>query len=108
MVSKSLFLLLSGKRQAVRPEAVRRDVAGWDEAEAARAADKLATKRAGPEWARVPKAAYPWHLFGGLDPSLAADLIALGPPLRAMEKGQDAEGVRGPARRAWSSLAGML
>jgi len=97
-----------GKRQAVRLEAVRRPVEGWDEAEAARAADRLATKRAGPEWAHVPKAAYPWHLFGDLDAGLAADLLALGPPLRAMEKGEAVEGVRARARRAWSSLAGLL
>ncbi|MHC4938038.1 MAG: hypothetical protein ACYTHK_03620 [Planctomycetota bacterium] len=97
-----------GKRQAVRPEAVRRPVEGWDEADAARAADKLAAKRAGPEWARLPKAAYPWHLFGDLEAGLAADLIALGPALRAMEKGESVEGVRERAMRAWISLAGLL
>ncbi|MHC4408885.1 MAG: hypothetical protein ACYS0F_07770 [Planctomycetota bacterium] len=97
-----------GKRQSVRPESVRRPVEGWDENDAARAADKLATKRAGPEWARLPKAAYPWHLFGNLEAALAADLIALGPPLRAMEKGESVEGVRERALRAWSSLAGLL
>jgi len=97
-----------GKRQAVRPEAVRRPVEGWDEEDAARAADKLATKRAGPEWARIPKAAYPWHLFGDLDAALAADLLALGPALRAMEKGEGVAGVRERARRCWTALAGLL
>ena len=97
-----------GKRASVRPEAVRRPVEGWDEAEAGRVADKLAAKRAGPEWAKIPKAAYPLRLFEIEDDELTADILALGPALKAMEKGEAVEGVRERAMRVWASVSGLL
>ena len=98
----------AGKRAGVRPDKVRMPIEGWDEAEAARAADRLAAKRAGPEWARIPKAAYPMRLFGMEDDELTADILALGGPLKAMEKGEAVEGVRPVAERVWAKVAGLL
>jgi hypothetical protein len=98
-----------GKRFVVRPEAVQRpDVAGWDPQEAARGVEKIAARRAGPEWARLPKGAYVLHLFVREDAALAADLLALGPALRRMEKGETAEGTAAPAERALHALLGLL
>lgn len=97
-----------GKRASVRPEAVRRAIEGWDEAEAGRVADKLAAKRAGPEWAKIPKAAYPLRLFEIEDDELTADILALGPALKAMEKGEAVGGVRERAMRVWASVSGLL
>ncbi|MEM8882601.1 MAG: hypothetical protein AAGD14_00860 [Planctomycetota bacterium] len=97
-----------GKRAGVRPEAVQRDLPGWDPEEAARGADKLANKRAGPEWARLPKAPYCYHLFGGADDALTTDLLTLGPALKRMEKGETVEDIRPVALRVWRTLAGSL
>jgi len=97
-----------GKRGAVRPEAVRRAVDGWDEREAAKSAEKLAARRSGPEWARLPKGAYLLRLFLSEDDQLAADVLALGPILRRMEKGEPVDGARERAERALRALLGML
>ncbi len=94
-----------GKRGTVRPEAVRSKAAGWDEAEAARAVEKLAERRAGPEWARLPRGAYLVRLFVKEDDALTEDLLALGPVLRRMEKGV---GVTGEGERAERALRGLL
>jgi len=97
-----------GKRFVVRPEAVARPVAGWDAAEAARCVEKVASRRLGPEWARVPKAAYPLRLFFGDDDALAADLLALGPALRRMERGEEVEGTAPTAAQALRGLLALL
>jgi hypothetical protein len=98
-----------GKRFVVRPEAVQRpDVPGWDPQDAARGVEKIAARRAGPEWARLPRGAYVLHLFVHEDAALAADLLALGPALRRMEKGETAEGTAAPAERALHALLGLL
>jgi hypothetical protein len=94
-----------GKRGTVRPEAVERPVPGWDAQEAARGADRLAARRLGPDWARLPKGAYVLRLFLSEDDALAEDLLALGPALRRMEKG---EAVPGTADRAARALRGLL
>lgn len=97
-----------GTRGAVRPEAVARDVAGWQAQEAARGVEKLAARRAGPEWARLPRGAYLLRLFLSDDDALAADLLALGPLLRRMEKGEAVEGACGIAERSLPKLLGMV
>ncbi|MDH3592850.1 MAG: hypothetical protein OER88_13270, partial [Planctomycetota bacterium] len=97
-----------GKRNAVRPEAVHRPVAGWDDTEAARAAEKLAARRAGPEWARIPRGAYVLRLFLSDDDELAADLLSLGRALRRLEKGEAVDGTDAPAERALANLIGLL
>ncbi|MGQ0614955.1 MAG: hypothetical protein ACT4PV_14565 [Planctomycetaceae bacterium] len=97
-----------GKRGAVRPEAVRAKAAGWDAAEAARAVEKVAERRAGPEWARLPKGAYLLRLFVKQDDALTEDLLALGPVLRQMEKGVGVPGEGGRAERALRGLLGLL
>ncbi|MHC4550650.1 MAG: hypothetical protein ACYTEZ_17960 [Planctomycetota bacterium] len=97
-----------GKRTAIRPEAVQRDVAGWDVKEAVRAAEKLAARRLGPEWARLPKGAYPLRLFVSENDELAADLLVLGPALRRMERGEVVEGSGPRAERALRGLLGLL
>lgn len=97
-----------GKRMVVRPEAVARPVAGWDVQEAARTAERVADRRAGPEYARVPKGAYLLRLFYSEDDTLAADLLALGPALKRMEKGEAAPGSGSAAERALRALFGLL
>lgn len=97
-----------GKRFSVRPEALRTDVSGWDTGEAARLVEKLAARRLGPEAARLPKGAYLLRLFLHADDALAADLLALGPALRRMEKGEAVAGTAEPAERALRSLLGLL
>ncbi|MHC5049089.1 MAG: hypothetical protein ACYTGK_00585 [Planctomycetota bacterium] len=97
-----------GKRFAVRPEAVRKGVAGWDTGEAARLVEKLAARRLGPESARLPKGAYLLRLFLSTDDALAADLLALGPALRRMEKGETVAGTADAAERALRGLLGLL
>jgi hypothetical protein len=97
-----------GKRLAVRPEAVRKGVAGWDTQEAVRLVEKLAARRLGPESARLPKGAYILRLFLSKDDALAADLLALGPALRRMEKGEAVPGMEEAAERALQSLLGLL
>ncbi|MHC4932386.1 MAG: hypothetical protein ACYTGV_09385 [Planctomycetota bacterium] len=97
-----------GKRAGVRPEAVDRPVEAWDKQEAARGADKLASRRIGPDWARLPKGAYLFRLFLSNDDRLAADLLALGPVLRRMEKGEAVEGERERAERALRGLLALL
>ena len=100
-----------GKKLTLRPEALRRPVTGWDVDEAVRAAERLANRRLGPEWARLPRGAYLLRLFGSEDDVLAGDLLALGPALRRMEKGEapeDPDAVRERARRALAALLGML
>ena len=100
-----------GKRFVVRPEAVQRPVAGWAPREAARAVEKLAARRLGPDWARLPKGAYLVRLFLSEDDGLAADLIALGPALRRMEKGEeplDPGTVRERGERSLRALLGRL
>jgi len=102
------FPTRAGKRGAVRPEAVRAGVPGWDVAEAARAVEKVAERRAGPEWARLPRGAYLLRLLVANDDALAADLLALAPALRRMERGERVEGTRERAERALRSLLGLL
>lgn len=97
-----------GKRLAIRPEAVRRRVEGWDDAHALRAAEKLAARRLGPDAARLPKGAYLLRLFLSEDDRLAADLLALGAALKRMEKGEEAPGSDERATRALRSLLGLL
>jgi len=97
-----------GKRFMVRPEAVRRGVPGWDAQEAVRLVEKLAARRLGPESAHLPKGAYLLRLFLSEDDALAADLLALGPALRRMEKGEAVEGTEPMAERALRSLLGLL
>ncbi|MCK6459380.1 MAG: hypothetical protein L6Q95_05740 [Planctomycetes bacterium] len=97
-----------GKRAVVRPEAVARPAAGWDVQEAARIAERAADRRAGPEFLRVPKGAYLLRLFYSDDDTLAADLLALGPALRRMEKGEAVEGTGPAAERALRGLLGLL
>jgi len=97
-----------GKRAVVRPEAVARPVQGWDAQEAARAAERVADRRAGPEYARLPKGAYLVRLFYSEDDTLAADLLALGPALRRMEKGEAAPGTGPLAERALRGLLSLL
>jgi hypothetical protein len=97
-----------GKRMVVRPEAVARPVAGWDVQEAARTAERVADRRAGPEYARVPKGAYLLRLFYSDDDTLAADLLALGPALRRMEKGEGAPGSGPAAERALRGLFALF
>ena len=97
-----------GKRQGVRPEAVQQPVEGWDIKTAQRAADRMAARRAGPEWAKLPNAAYLIRLFWLDDDALAADLLALGPALRQMEKGETVEDVRDRAERVWRAVSGLL
>jgi len=99
---------MPGKRQAVRAEAVIRPIEGWETKAAQRAVDKLAARRAGPELARVPNGAYLMRLFWLEDDRLAADLLALGPAMKRLERGETVEGVRSHALRAWKSLAGLL
>jgi len=97
-----------GKRAPVRPEAVARKVEGWDVQEAARIVERVADRRAGPEYARVPKGAYLLRLFYSEDDTLAADLLALGPALRRMEKGEAAPGTGPLAERALRGLFSLL
>ena len=97
-----------GKRLNIRPEAVRRPVEGWDEAEAARGAEKVAARRLGPDWARLPRGAYILRLFFSENDELAADLLALGPALRRMEKGDEVTDVAPGAERALGGLLGLL
>jgi hypothetical protein len=97
-----------GKRGAVRPEQVARPVAGWDVQEAARAVERVADRRAGPEWGRLPKGAYLLRLFYSEDDALAGDLLALGPALRRMEKGESVPGTGPAAERALRGLLGLL
>lgn len=97
-----------GKRFHVRPEAVQRPVDGWDPVEAARAVEKLASRRIGPEWARLPRGAYVLRLFSSDDDGLAADLLALGPALRRMEKGEAVAGTGERAGRALRKVLGLL
>ena len=97
-----------GKRIAIRPEAVARPVAGWDAGDALRAAEKLAARRLGPDWARLPKGAYVLRLFLSEDDALAADLLALGPALRRMEKGDAVADTEEMAFRALRGLLGLL
>ena len=97
-----------GKRFAVRPEAVRKGVLGWDTQEAVRLAEKLAARRLGPGSARLPKGAYLLRLFLSEDDALAADLLALGPALRRMEKGEAVAETGPAAERALRSLLGLL
>jgi len=97
-----------GKRFLVRPEAVRKDVSGWDGQEAARLVEKLAARRLGPESARLPKGAYLLRLFLSEDDTLAADLLALGPALRRMERGEAVAGTEAAAERALRGLLGLL
>jgi hypothetical protein len=97
-----------GKRGAVRPEQVARPVKGWDTQEAARAVERVVARRAGPEWARLPRGAYLLRLFYSEDDALAADLLALGPALRRMEKGEAVEGTEPLAARALAGLLGLL
>jgi hypothetical protein len=97
-----------GKRAPVRPEAVARPVAGWDPQEAARIVERVADRRPGPELARIPKGAYLLRLFYSEDDALAADLLALGPALRRMEKGEAAPGTGPAAERALRGLLGLL
>ncbi|MFI5402772.1 MAG: hypothetical protein ACHQ1G_07545 [Planctomycetota bacterium] len=97
-----------GKRAVVRPEGVSRPVAGWDVQEAVRAVERVADRRAGPEFARLPKGAYLLRLFYAEDDTLAADLLALGPALRKMEKGEAAPGSGPAAERALQALLGLL
>ena len=99
---------LPGKRQGVRPEAVLRPVEGWETKAAQRAVDRLAARRAGPELGRIPNGAYVLRLFWLEDDRLAADLLALGPAMKRLERGETVEGVRQHAERAWKSLAGLL
>jgi len=99
---------MPGKRQGVRPEAVLRPVEGWDTKAAQRAVDRLAARRAGPELARIPNGAYMLRLFWLEDDRLAADLLALGPVMKRLERGESVEGVRQRAERAWKTLAGLL
>lgn len=102
------FPTKAGKRGAVRPEAVRAEVPGWDVAEAARAVEKVAERRAGPEWARLPRGAYVLRLLVAEDDALAGDLLALAPALRRMERGEAVEGTRDRAERALRGLLGRL
>ena len=97
-----------GKRLVVRPEAVRRPVEGWDAAEAARGAEKVAARRLGPAWARLPRGAYVLRLFFSENDELAADLLALGTALRRMEKGEEVAGTAPRAERALRGLLGLL
>ena len=97
-----------GKRGAVRPEALTVPVEGWDLGEAGRAAQKLAAGRGGPEWTGLPKGVYPLRLFIEPDDALAADLLALAPALRGMERGEAVEGTEERSRRALGKLLGLL
>jgi len=97
-----------GKRMAVRPEAVQCAAEGWDANEAARCVEKAAARRLGPEWARLPRGAYPLRLFWSTDDGLAADLLALGTALRRMEKGEAVAGTGPRAERALRGLLGLL
>ena len=97
-----------GKRGGIRPEAVRATVAGWSEADAARAIGKVADRRIGPDGARLPRGAYLLRLLLHEDDRLAADLLALGPVLRRMEKGEPVESVEDRALRALKGLLGLL
>jgi hypothetical protein len=56
----------------------------------------------------VPKGAYVLRLFYSEDDALAADLLALGPALRRMEKGEGAAGTGPAAERALRGLLGLL
>ena len=76
--------------------------------EAARTAERVADRRAGPEYARLPKGAYLLRLFYSEDDTLAADLLALGPALKRMEKGEGAPGTGPAAERALRGLFGLL
>ena len=87
---------------------MRKGVLGWDTQEAVRLAEKLAARRLCPESARLPKGAYLLRLFLSEDDALAADLLALGPALRRMEKGEEVEGTGPRAERALLSLLGLL
>jgi len=97
-----------GKRLAIRPEAVARPVHGWDAGDALRGAEKLAARRLGPEWARLPRGAYILRLFLSEDDALAADLLALGPALRRMQKGEEVADTAPKAMRALRGLLGLL
>lgn len=97
-----------GKRMAVRPEVVTFDIPGWQPSEAASAVEKFAARRIGPEWARMPKAAYLLRLLLGVEDSIAADLLALGPALRRLEKGENVEGSGDRAEGALRGLLGLL
>jgi len=97
-----------GKRRVVRPEAVTRAVAGWDVAEAARLAEKLAARRLGPDAARLPKGAYLLRLFVSNSDGQASDLLRLSTALRRMEKGEEVEDTDTVALRALRGLLGML
>jgi len=97
-----------GKRGVVRPEAVRAAAEGWDEVEAARAVERVAARRAGPEWARLPRGAYLLRLLVVPDDALASDLLAIAPALRRMEKGETVEGSAGRAERALRRLLSLL
>ncbi|MEE8105762.1 MAG: hypothetical protein V3T86_09535 [Planctomycetota bacterium] len=97
-----------GKRGGVRPESVAAKAEGWNAEDAARAIEKLADRRIGPEWARVPKGAYLLRLLVHEDDDLAADLLALGPALRQMERGEPVEDTADVAARALMGLIGLL
>ncbi len=94
-----------GKRFSVRPEAVTLDIPGWDSEMAARGVEKVAARRAGPEWARLPKGAYLLRLLLGADDPLTTDLLALGPALGRMQKG---EAVPDTRKRAETTLHALL
>ncbi len=97
-----------GKRMAVRPEVVTLDIPGWQPSEAASAVEKFAARRIGPEWARMPKAAYLLRLLLDVEDGIAADLLALGPALRRLEKGENVEGSGDRAEGALRGLLGLL
>lgn len=97
-----------GKRGVVRPEALTLPIEGWDPAEAGRAVQKLAAGRGGPEWTGLPKGVYPLRFFIEADDALAADLLALTPALRRMERGEAVEGTQERSRRALGKLLGLL
>lgn len=97
-----------GKRFTIRPEAVTLMIPGWEPQQAAIFLEKLAERRAGPEWARLPKAAYPIRLLLAREDGLAEDLLFLGPVLRRMEKGEAVQGAAERAARALKTLLGGL
>ncbi len=97
-----------GKRRIVRPEAVQRPIEGWDAGDAARGAEKIEARRAGPEWGKIPRGAYVLQLFLHDDPELTRDLLQLGRALRDMEKGRTVGGTEAIAERALTELLGLL
>ncbi|MFQ5843770.1 MAG: hypothetical protein ACE5JG_02155, partial [Planctomycetota bacterium] len=64
--------------------------------------------RGGPEWTGLPRGVYPLRLLVHENDALAADLLALAPLLRRMERGEAVAGAEAPARRALGGLLGLV